>query len=145
MTRCYAGSTVSTMISLVTPIYNEAEIVPRLHEEVCAAFDAIGESWEVIYVDDGSRDHSLPLLLALQDRDPHVVVVELSRNWGHQPAVTAGLSAARGEAIIIMDGDLQDPPKIISDLVRAWHQGAEVVLAERRSRTESGLRRYLFP
>jgi glycosyltransferase involved in cell wall biosynthesis len=133
------------MISLVTPIYNEAEIVPRLHEEVCAAFDAIGESWEVIYVDDGSRDRSLPILLALQDRDPHVVVVELSRNWGHQPAVTAGLSAARGEAIIIMDGDLQDPPKIIQDLVHAWHQGAEVVLAERRSRTESGLRKYLFP
>jgi glycosyltransferase involved in cell wall biosynthesis len=133
------------MISLVTPIYNEADIIPRLHAEVCAAFDTIGEPWEVVYVDDGSRDLSLSLLLTLQGRDPHVVIVELSRNWGHQPAVTAGLSTARGDAIIIMDGDLQDPPRIIPELVRAWQQGAEVVLAERRSRTESGLRKYLFP
>jgi len=133
------------MISLVTPIYNEEDIIPRLHREVLAAFEIIGDPWEVIYVDDGSRDRSLSLLLELQRRDPHVVVVELSRNWGHQPAVTAGLSASRGDAIAIMDGDLQDPPTVIADLVRAWKNGAEVVIAERRGRVESGLRKYLFP
>lgn len=133
------------MISLVTPIYNEQDIIPRLHREVRAVFQSIGEPWEVIYVDDGSRDRSLPLLLDLQQQDPNVVVVELSRNWGHQPAVTAGLSAARGDAIAIMDGDLQDPPAVIADLTRAWKDGAEVVIAERRSRAESGLRRHLFP
>ena len=143
--RCYAGAIERPMISLVTPIYNEEEIIFRLHREVCAVFDAIDQPWEVIYVDDGSRDRSLALLLDLQTRDPHVVVVELSRNWGHQPAVTAGLSTARGDAIIIMDGDLQDPPPVIAELVRIWQQGAEVVVAERRSRTESGLRRHLFP
>ena len=133
------------MISLVTPIYNEESLVPRLHNEVRAVFDAIGEPWEVVYVDDGSRDLSLSLLLDLQNRDPHVVVVELSRNWGHQPAVTAGLTAAKGDAIIIMDGDLQDPPPVIAELVSAWHNGAEVVIAERRSRRETGIRKHLFP
>ncbi len=142
---CYAESTVAIMISLVTPIYNEEDLVDRLHSEVCAVFDTMDEDWEVVYVDDGSRDRSLPLLLELQDRDPHVVVVELSRNWGHQPAVTAGLSAARGDAIIIMDGDLQDPPKVIPELVQTWHRGAEVVIAERRSRAEPGIRKHLFP
>jgi len=133
------------MISLITPIYNEEDIVVRLHEEVCAAFDSMGLPWEVIYVDDGSRDKSLPLLLELQRHDDHVVIAELSRNWGHQPAVTAGLSIARGDAVVMMDGDLQDPPKVIPELVAAWRNGAEVVIAERRSRMESGLRKHLFP
>jgi dolichol-phosphate mannosyltransferase len=133
------------MISLITPIFNEEDIVVLLHEEVCAAFDSMGLPWEVIYVDDGSRDKSLALLLELQRRDNHVVVAELSRNWGHQPAVTAGLSIARGDAVVMMDGDLQDPPKVIPELVAAWRNGAEVVIAERRSRMESGLRKHLFP
>jgi|SRR5271165_1994122 len=133
------------MISLITPIYNEEDIVVRLHEEVCAAFFSMGLPWEVIYVDDGSRDKSLELLLELQRHDTHVVVAELSRNWGHQPAVTAGLSLARGDAVVMMDGDLQDPPKVIPELVEAWRNGAEVVIAERRSRVESGLRKHLFP
>lgn len=133
------------MISLITPIYNEEEIIPRLHEEVCAAFGSIGLPWEVVYVDDGSRDASLSLLLELQRRDPHVVVAELSRNWGHEPAVTAGLSIARGDAVVMMDGDLQDPPKVIPALVDAWKNGAEVVIAERRSRVETGIRKHLFP
>ena len=133
------------MISLITPIYNEEEIIPRLHEEVCAAFLSIGLPWEVVYVDDGSRDRSLSLLLDLQRRDPHVVVAELSRNWGHEPAVTAGLSIARGDVVVMMDGDLQDPPKVIPALVDAWKKGAEVVIAERRSRVEAGIRKHLFP
>src|SRR3989442_1466246 len=81
----------------------------------------------------------------LQQEDPRVVVVELSRNWGHQAALTAGLSEAKGDAVVFLDGDLQDPPRVILDLVAAWRKGAEVVIAERRSRRESGLRRLLFP
>jgi len=95
-------------------------------------------------VDDGSRDRTLALLLARQEADPHVVVVELSRNWGHQPAITAGLSVAGGQDIVIMDGDLQDPPGVIPEFVKAWQAGAQVVIAARRSRAERGLRRVLF-
>lgn len=133
------------MLSLVTPIFNEQQILLRLHEEVSQMFAGLGMPWEVVYVDDGSRDQSLEILLGFQQRDPHVVVAELSRNWGHQPAVTAGLSVARGDAIILMDGDLQDPPQVIPELVAAWKRGAEVVVAERRSRIEPGIRKHLFP
>lgn len=133
------------MLSLVTPIYNEQQIIPRLHEAVSQTFGGMGLEWEVVYVDDGSRDNSLAMLLELQQGDPHVVVAELSRNWGHQPAVTAGLSVARGDAVILMDGDLQDPPAVIPELVAAWKKGAEVVVAERRSRIEPGIRKHLFP
>src|SRR5215510_10603294 len=132
------------MISLVIPIYNEEDLVDILHDRVVTAMTALGYPWEVIYVDDGSRDSSLKLLLEHQVEDPRVTVIELSRNWGHQPALTAGLSIAKGTAVILMDGDLQDSPEVISELVKAWRNGAQVVVAERRSRDETGLRRILF-
>src|SRR5262245_58840465 len=133
------------MISLVIPIYNEEELVDMLHDRVTKVMDQLRYPWEVIYVDDGSRDRSLELLLAHQARDPRVTVIELSRNWGHQPALTAGLSVAKGDAVVMMDGDLQDSPEVILELVKAWEEGAQVVVAERRSRKERGLRRLLFP
>ncbi len=133
------------MISLVVPIYNEEELIDVLHGRVRAVMEAIGRPWQVVYVNDGSRDRSLPLLIERQADDPRVVVVDLSRNWGHQPAITAGLSVAEGEAVVLMDGDLQDPPEVIADLVRAWEEGASVVVAERRSRADRGLRGRLFP
>ncbi len=133
------------MISLVIPIYNEEDLVDTLHNRVATTMEALGHPWEVVYVDDGSRDRSLQLLLAHQAHDARVTVVELSRNWGHQPAITAGLSIAKGSAVVLMDGDLQDSPEVIPDLVRAWENGAQVVVAERRSRRERGLRRMLFP
>jgi polyisoprenyl-phosphate glycosyltransferase len=133
------------MISVVVPIYNEEEVIDALHREVAAVMDELGRPWEVVYVNDGSRDRSLELLLGRQEADPHVVVVDLSRNWGHQPALTAGLSVARGDAVVLMDGDLQDPPSVVRDLVAAWEGGAQVVVAERRSRAEGGLRGRLFP
>jgi dolichol-phosphate mannosyltransferase len=128
------------MISVVVPIFNEEPLIGRLHAEIAAAMDATGMPWKAIYVDDGSRDKSLQLLLDVCQRDPRVVVVELSRNWGHQAALTAGLSAAPGDAVVLIDGDLQDPPSAIPELVNAWKQGAQVVVAVRRSRRESGLR-----
>ena len=133
------------MISVVVPIYNEEAIIALLHSEVATALGAVGHRWEVVYVNDGSRDRSLELLQGLQETDPNVVVVELSRNWGHQPALTAGLAVARGDAVVLMDGDMQDPPAVIRDLVTAWECGAQVVVAERRSRAERGLRGRLFP
>ncbi len=125
------------MISVVVPIYNEEELVERFHEAVSNAMEGIDEDWEVVYVNDGSRDRSLEILKGLQMADPHVVVVELSRNWGHMGAISAGLETARGDATILMDGDFQDPPEVLPQLVEAWRDGAEVVVAVRRSRQES--------
>jgi dolichol-phosphate mannosyltransferase len=133
------------MISIVVPIYNEDALIAQLHTEIIAAMEPTGIGWEVVYVNDGSTDHSLQLLLDLQSHDPRVVVVDLSRNWGHQPALTAGLLLASGDAVVLMDGDLQDPPAVIPEMLRTWQAGAEVVVAERRSRFESGLRRLLIP
>ncbi len=124
------------MISAVIPIYNEEEIISILHERVSQAMSKVGE-WEVVYVNDGSKDASLELLRQLQAEDPHVVVVDLSRNWGHMGALHAGLDTARGDAIVLMDGDLQDPPEVVPKLVAAWRNGAQVVTAVRRSRQES--------
>lgn len=132
------------MISVVIPLLNEESLVHRLHEAVAAGLEPLGLPWEVVYVDDGSRDKTLELLLGVQRKDDRVVVVELSRNWGHQAALTAGLGQARGNAVVLMDGDLQDPPAVIVSLVKAWQEGAQVVIAERRSRAEHGLRRWLF-
>lgn len=132
------------MICLVVPIYNEEPIVRRLHAEVVAAMEVTGQPWRVIYVDDGSKDQTLNLLLEIQAQDPRVSVLELSRNWGHQAALTAGLAHADGDAVVMMDGDLQDPPRVIPDLVTAWRKGAQVVIAQRRSRAERGIRRWLF-
>ncbi len=129
------------MISVVIPIYNEEEIIPLLHDAVSSAMNELEGRWEVVYVNDGSKDSSLHLLRQVQAADPHVVVVDLSRNWGHMGALHAGLQTARGEAIVLMDGDLQDPPEVVPKLVAAWREGAQVVTAVRRSRQER--RKYL--
>jgi glycosyltransferase involved in cell wall biosynthesis len=125
------------MVSVVVPIYNEEELIVRFHEAVATALRCIDEDWEVVYVNDGSVDSSLQLLKGLQAQDPRVVVVDLSRNWGHMGAISAGLRVARGEAVILMDGDFQDPPEILPQLVDAWRAGAEIVVGVRRSRQES--------
>lgn len=125
------------MISIAIPIYNEEEILHLLHSKVVEAMEDIGEDWEVVYVNDGSRDKSLQILKELQVTDPRVVVVNLSRNWGHMGALNAGLRTAKGDAVILMDGDLQDPPTVIRDMVAEWRKGAQVVNAVRRSRQES--------
>ncbi|PYX34849.1 MAG: glycosyltransferase [Acidobacteria bacterium] len=125
------------MISVVIPIYNEEEIISLLHRALSDAMDKVDDNWEVVYVNDGSDDSSLDLLRQLQSDDSHVVVVDLSRNWGHMGALHAGLQTARGDAIVLMDGDLQDPPDIVPKMVAAWRGGAQVVTAVRRSRQES--------
>jgi polyisoprenyl-phosphate glycosyltransferase len=121
------------MISVVVPIYNEEVLILQFHEAISNALEETNEDWEVVFVNDGSRDSSLDLLRGLQASDPHVVVVELSRNWGHMGAISAGLLTARGDAVVVMDGDFQDPPDVVPDLVEAWRAGAEVVVAVRRA------------
>ena len=125
------------MISVVVPIYNEEELIVRFHESVARVLNDCQTGWEVVYVNDGSTDLSLELLQGLQSMDSHVVVVELSRNWGHMGAISAGIMTARGSAVILMDGDFQDPPEVLPKLIDAWQNGAEVVVAVRRSRQES--------
>jgi glycosyltransferase involved in cell wall biosynthesis len=129
------------MISLVVPIYNEEEIIGVLHNAVVSTMEQVDDDWEVVYVNDGSKDSSLQLLREVQVRDPHVVVVDLSRNWGHMGAISAGLRTANGDAVILMDGDLQDPPEVIPEMIAVWRGGAQVVSAVRRSREER--RKYL--
>ncbi len=140
---------LNPMLSVVVPIYNEEENIVAFHAALEAVLGSIaqetGQTWEVVYVNDGSRDSSLSLLLEIHRRDPRVVVVEFARNFGHQAALTAGLRVARGDAVILMDGDFQDPPEVLPSLVSAWKKGAKVILAERNSRAEKGLRGKLFP
>ena len=133
------------MLSVVVPIYNEEENIVAFNDAVRTVLSAQEESWEIVYVNDGSRDSSLSLLLEIQQHDPHVSVVEFSRNFGHQAALTAGLQVAKGDAVMLMDGDFQDPPEVLPRLVQAWKGGAKVVIAERSSRAEKGIRGKLFP
>jgi dolichol-phosphate mannosyltransferase len=137
------------MLSVVVPIYNEEENVVAFHAALEGVLNHLEEltqeTWEVVYVNDGSRDTSLSLLLEIHSRDPRVVVVEFARNFGHQSALSAGLRVARGDAIVLMDGDFQDPPDVLPALVAAWKNGGKVVIAERVSRAEKGIRGKLFP
>lgn len=127
-------------VSVVVPIYNEQENLPELRRRLTEALDSTGRTWEWVAVNDGSRDASVEMLRGYNAADPRVKLVSLSRNFGHQPAVTAGIHASTGRCVILIDGDLQDPPEVIPEMVRQWAAGAEVVLAERTSRAERGTR-----
>jgi dolichol-phosphate mannosyltransferase len=121
-------------ISLVVPIWNEELVIPELYRRVLQIMQHIGERWEMICINDGSSDRSLDLLLALRDQDPRVKVLDFSRNFGHQIAITAGSDFAEGEAVIVMDADLQDPPEVVQRMVQKWREGYEVVYAVRTTR-----------
>ncbi len=121
-------------LSVVVPCYNEQESIHACHEKLTEVLSALGESYEIVYVDDGSRDQTPALLEQMHAGDSHVVVVRLSRNFGHQPAVTAGLSASIGQAVVIIDADLQDPPELIPQMVGLWRSGYKVVYGIRQTR-----------
>ncbi len=116
-------------ISVVIPLRDEEEVLPLLAERLTAALEALESSWEVILVDDGSHDGTYGLSVELHGRDPRFRVLRLSRSFGHQIALSAGLDLARGDAVITMDGDLQHPPEVIPELVRRWEEGDEIVYA----------------
>ncbi len=109
-------------------------VIPELYRRVITTMEQVGETWELICINDGSRDRSLALLLDLHQRDPRVKVLEFSRNFGHQIAITAGTDFAEGDAVIVMDADLQDPPEVILRMIEQWRAGYEVVYAVRTQR-----------
>jgi polyisoprenyl-phosphate glycosyltransferase len=140
--RCQDGTDVSAALSVVVPVYNEQEVLLEFHRRLCAVLDALELTAEVIYVNDGSGDLSLYALRGLRDADERVAIVNLSRNFGKEIAVTAGLDCVRGEAAVVIDADLQDPPELIVSLVNKWREGYDVVYASRRERHgESWLKR----
>jgi dolichol-phosphate mannosyltransferase len=120
--------------TIIAPIYNEVENIPVLYARVSEVMDQTGESWEFVMVDDGSSDGSTTAILELKSRDKKIKPVIFARNFGHQIAVTAGLDYSNGEAVIIIDADLQDPPEVILDLIQKWKEGYEVVYATRSKR-----------
>lgn len=120
--------------SIIAPIYNERENLPELHRRVTEVMNSTGESWELILVDDGSSDSSSDIIRDLAKKDSHVRPVIFARNFGHQVAVTAGLDYSRGEAVVIIDADLQDPPELILEMAKKWKEGNEVVYAVRVER-----------
>ena len=132
------------MISIVIPVYNEAENIPALYSRITKAAAEWGDEYEVVIVDDGSSDLSLQQLEVLHRRDPRWKVLSFSRNFGHQAAVQAGLAHARGDAVVLMDSDLQDAPEAIPRLLAEWHAGYDVVYAIRRDRQEAWWKRCLF-
>jgi polyisoprenyl-phosphate glycosyltransferase len=120
--------------SVVVPIWNETEVIPELYRRVVQIMDSTGASWELVCINDGSTDNSLELLLDLHRQDPRVKVIDFSRNFGHQIAITAGADFADGDAVIVMDADLQDPPDVILRMIEKWREGYEVVYAVRSKR-----------
>ncbi len=124
----------SPIISIIAPIFNEANNIPELYRRISEVLDTTGEPWEIVMVDDGSTDGSTDLIREHHERDSRIVPVIFARNFGHQIAVTAGLDYARGEAVVIIDADLQDPPEVILDMIAKWREGFEVVYAVRTER-----------
>ena len=131
-----ASASAAGSISVVVPVFNEEAVLPEFHRRLAAVLDRLAEPVEIVYVNDGSHDGTMPLLAALHDADPRVAVVDLSRNFGKEVAMSAGLDHANGDAVVVIDADLQDPPELIPDMFRAWHEGHDVVLMRRRSRAQ---------
>jgi len=121
-------------VSVVAPVFNEEASLPELYHRVRDVLDGAGEAWELVLVNDGSRDRSPEIMRELHARDARVKVVDFARNFGHQVAITAGTDYARGDAVVVMDADLQDPPEVILDLLAKWREGYEVVYAVRAKR-----------
>jgi dolichol-phosphate mannosyltransferase len=132
------------MFSIIIPLYNEEKTIPELVTRLAAVTDGMSDPWELILVDDGSTDGSFTAMCALHRNDPRIKVVRLSRNFGHQIAISAALDLAQGDAVILMDGDLQDPPELLPQLLKLWKDGYHVVYTVKTSRKENWLKRLAF-
>lgn len=131
----HAPSSTLPLLSVVVPVFNESAVLPAFLERASTAFAAIpGVDYELVFVDDGSRDDSFAQLSARAARDPHVRVVKFSRNFGHQIAITAGVDHARGDCVVVIDADLQDPPEVVGRMVDQWRAGFDVVYGVRETR-----------
>ena len=135
------GDVETPVLSVVAPAYNEAKNLVAFVEAVTGVLETIGEPWEIVFVDDGSKDDTLGMLLGARATDPRIKVVSLARNFGKDVALTAGLHHARGRAVIPIDCDLQHPPELIPEMVAKWRAGADMVIGVRSKRSEEGFLR----
>ncbi len=122
------------MYSIVVPLYNEQEVIGETYKRLKAVMDGLGEPYELIFINDGSRDQTWQLACALAERDQALRLIGFSRNFGHQTAITAGMDFAQGDAIVVIDADLQDPPELIPVMIEQWKEGAQVVYGKRAKR-----------
>jgi polyisoprenyl-phosphate glycosyltransferase len=129
-------TTAAGSISVVVPVFNEEAVLPEFHRRLDVILNGLAMQAEIVFVNDGSSDASMALLTALHDADPRVAVIDLSRNFGKEVAMSAGIDHANGDAVVVIDSDLQDPPELIPDMIRAWREGHDVVLMRRRSRAQ---------
>lgn len=134
----------SFMYSIIIPIYNEELTLPELRTRLIAATAALDEPFEVLLIDDGSKDRSFELMKEIHHRDARFKILRLSRNFGHQIAISAGMDLAKGDAVILMDGDLQDPPELLPQMIARWKEGYDVVYTVKTSRKENRLKRLAF-
>jgi dolichol-phosphate mannosyltransferase len=137
-------SRATRSITIVVPLFNEEAVIPELHRRLTTAMSALEDQYDIIYVDDGSSDGTLALLASLHLADPKARVISFSRNFGHQTSISAGLSYAEGDAVIIIDGDLQDPPELLPEFIRKWKEGYSVVYGIRTRRKENILKRTAY-
>ena len=132
------------IISVTIPAFNEEQVLPELYRRLTAVLEELGESYEIILVNDGSDDKSLEIMKELHAKDARVKFIDFSRNFGHQIAVTAGMDYASGDVVIVMDADLQDPPEVIPKLIAKWKEGYDVVYAVRKKRKEGFVKRTCY-
>jgi dolichol-phosphate mannosyltransferase len=132
------------VISVVIPVFNEAENLPLLYQRLTGVLEDVEPLYELIFVDDGSQDRSVQILETLAENDPKLIIVQLARNFGHQIAISAGLDFARGDGVIIMDADLQDPPEVLPEFIEKWREGHDIVYAIRTNRKENWLKRNAY-
>ncbi len=131
-------------LSIVIPVFNEEKVLPHLKERLFKVLSSLKEDYEIIFVSDGSIDQSATLIKSWMKEDERIILLELSRNFGHQPAIAAGLAETTGDAVVILDADLQDPPEKISEMIAKWKEGYKIVLAQRTMRKENFMRAALF-
>lgn len=136
--------TRESSLTAVIPCFNEQEVLPLLERRLFDALPSLSTDWEVIFVDDGSTDGTFAQLAAIHAREPRARVLRLSRNFGHQTALWAGLHYAKGQVVAVLDADLQDPPEVLSVCLDRWRDGYDVIYAIREKRKEGPLRRFLY-
>lgn len=134
-----AEPTARYALSVVVPAYNEEEVLPEFHRRLSAVLVTLQGDFEIVYINDGSRDRTLEVMRSLRAEDPHVSIVDLSRNFGKEIALTAGIDHATGDAVVVIDADLQDPPELIPELIAQWQSGFDVVFARRTARDGESL------
>ena len=120
-------TTTHTLISIVVPIYNETEVIETFYKRMSEFLNSLDFASELIYVDDGSNDDSFTRLQAIAENDPRIRIIKFSRNFGHQIAITAGIDNAIGNAVVVIDSDLQDPPEVIKQFIDQWQKGYDIV------------------